>query len=169
MSLLSDWREFAYQNHDDRTADGKKFWQGYFDQEKAVYQEILADPDHPVSGTVAELADKYNMDLNYFTGYLDGINDSLKNPNPIEEMDENTVVNLDYDIEKLYYNMCAARADWLYNLPQWDNLLTEDRRHEIFLEQRKSNTVVKPPKVGRNDPCPCGSGKKYKKCCGRNA
>jgi len=24
------------------------------------------------------------------------------------------------------------------------------------------------PKVGRNDPCPCGSGKKYKKCCGRN-
>ena len=25
------------------------------------------------------------------------------------------------------------------------------------------------PKVGRNDPCPCGSGKKYKKCCGKNA
>ena len=23
------------------------------------------------------------------------------------------------------------------------------------------------PKVGRNDPCPCGSGKKYKQCCGR--
>lgn len=27
-------------------------------------------------------------------------------------------------------------------------------------------TYVAPPKVGRNDPCPCGSGKKYKKCCG---
>ncbi|MDD5309763.1 MAG: SEC-C metal-binding domain-containing protein [Deltaproteobacteria bacterium] len=25
------------------------------------------------------------------------------------------------------------------------------------------------PKVGRNDPCPCGSGKKYKKCCGAGA
>ena len=25
------------------------------------------------------------------------------------------------------------------------------------------------PKVGRNDPCPCGSGKKYKQCCGKNA
>jgi uncharacterized protein YecA (UPF0149 family) len=25
------------------------------------------------------------------------------------------------------------------------------------------------PKVGRNDPCPCGSGKKYKNCCGRMA
>jgi preprotein translocase subunit SecA len=26
--------------------------------------------------------------------------------------------------------------------------------------------VVRPDKIGRNDPCPCGSGKKYKKCCG---
>ena len=30
------------------------------------------------------------------------------------------------------------------------------------------NRTVKKVKVGRNDPCPCGSGKKYKKCCGRN-
>jgi preprotein translocase subunit SecA len=29
--------------------------------------------------------------------------------------------------------------------------------------------VEKPKKIGRNDPCPCGSGKKYKKCCGKNA
>lgn len=35
-------------------------------------------------------------------------------------------------------------------------------------EKTKPKTVVKGPKVGRNDPCPCGSGKKYKKCCGRN-
>jgi preprotein translocase subunit SecA len=31
----------------------------------------------------------------------------------------------------------------------------------------KRQPVRKPQKVGRNDPCPCGSGKKYKKCCGR--
>jgi SEC-C motif-containing protein len=30
----------------------------------------------------------------------------------------------------------------------------------------KSETVVRGPQPGRNDPCPCGSGKKYKKCCG---
>jgi preprotein translocase subunit SecA len=29
--------------------------------------------------------------------------------------------------------------------------------------------VIKGDKVGRNDPCPCGSGKKYKKCCGADA
>ena len=31
-----------------------------------------------------------------------------------------------------------------------------------------AKTPVRVTKVGRNDPCPCGSGKKYKKCCGRN-
>jgi preprotein translocase subunit SecA len=108
------------------------------------------------------------MELTYFVGFLDGINDSLKNPNPIEEMEADTVVSLDYDKEKLYYNMVAAKADWLYGLEQWDALLTPERRKELYKEQRSSTTVVKPPKIGRNDPCPCGSGKKYKKCCGRN-
>ncbi|MBD3334727.1 MAG: hypothetical protein GF355_04370, partial [Candidatus Eisenbacteria bacterium] len=33
--------------------------------------------------------------------------------------------------------------------------------------QRGKTVVRAQPKVGRNDPCPCGSGLKYKKCCGR--
>jgi preprotein translocase subunit SecA len=36
-------------------------------------------------------------------------------------------------------------------------------------ESSKPKTVVKGEKIGRNDPCPCGSGKKYKKCCGQNS
>ena len=38
---------------------------------------------------------------------------------------------------------------------------------EMLLNWPKPREVEK--KVGRNDPCPCGSGKKYKKCCGQNA
>ncbi len=34
-------------------------------------------------------------------------------------------------------------------------------------KQKKQQTVVKKEEPGRNDPCPCGSGKKYKRCCGR--
>jgi preprotein translocase subunit SecA len=34
-------------------------------------------------------------------------------------------------------------------------------------EQAKAKPVRTGPKVGRNDPCPCGSGKKYKQCCGK--
>ena len=33
--------------------------------------------------------------------------------------------------------------------------------------KREVNSMPKEKKVGRNDPCPCGSGKKYKKCCGK--
>ena len=102
-------------------------------------------------------------------GFLDGINESLKEANPIEEMTEDTVVNLGFDKEKLYKNMVDARADWLYDLPQWDRIFDKDTKKRLYLEQKKSGTVVKGPKVGRNDPCPCGSGKKYKKCCGKNA
>lgn len=166
MSLLTEWREYAY-GLDTNKKEGQLFWANYFNEEKAVYEQILADPDNVVTGTVEELAKKYNMKLSLMVGFLDGINDSLVNPNPIDDMDKDTVVNLGFDKELLYKNMVDAKAEWLYTLPQWDALLTEERRKELYREQKKSGTVVKEKKVGRNDPCPCGSGKKYKFCCGR--
>ncbi len=36
-----------------------------------------------------------------------------------------------------------------------------------FMSLPKCTPIVNEPKIGRNDPCPCGSGKKYKKCCGK--
>ena len=168
MALLQEWRDYAYK-FDDRTAEGQQFWLNYFNIEKGIYEKLLADKDTVVSGTVKELADKYETELQMFVGFLDGINDSLKEANPIEEMDENTQVSLDIDFEKLYYNMVGCHAEWLYNLKEWDDILTEERRKELYKESRNSTTVVKGKKIGRNDPCPCGSGKKYKKCCGKNA
>ena len=128
------------------------------------------DWGHPLSQEeVKELAEKYGQEVLTMVGFLDGINDSLKIPNPIETMDENTKVSLCFDKELLYKNMVDARADWLYELPQWDAIFTPEKRKELYLEQKKSGTVVKAKKIGRNDPCPCGSGKKYKYCCGKNA
>ena len=147
--------------------DIQRFWSKYFEIEKGIYEQLLSDPDTEVKGTVKELADKYGQEVMTMTGFLDGINDSLETPNPIEEMEEDTVVSLKFDKEKLYKNMVAAKADWLYELPQWEPIFTEEKRRELYLEQKKSGTIVKGPKIGRNDPCPCGSGKKYKKCCGR--
>ncbi|MBQ6875556.1 MAG: SEC-C domain-containing protein [Lachnospiraceae bacterium] len=166
MTLLERWREFAYNNEmDEQQADA--FWGNYFNQEMEIYKQLLADPDTKVTGTVKELAEKYGVELSMMVGFLDGINDSLVEANPIETMEEDTVVNLVYDKEKLYYNMVGARAQWLYELPEWNALLSEERRKELYKEQKSSTTIVKPKKVGRNDPCPCGSGKKYKKCCGK--
>ena len=100
-------------------------------------------------------------------GFLDGINESLKEPNPIETMTEDTEVSLAFDKATLYKNMVDAKADWLYKLPEWNAIFTEEEQKALYLEQRKSGTIIKPKKIGRNEPCPCGSGKKYKFCCGR--
>lgn len=168
MSLLSEWRESAY-SIDFNSKEGQAFWGKYFEVEKGIYEKLLSDPSFVESGTVAELAAKYDTTVQIMVGFLDGINESLITPNPIEEMTEETTVTLNYDKEKLYYNMVGANADWLYELPQWEPILTEERRKELYLEQKKSGTVRKDKKIRPNAPCPCGSGKKYKKCCGRNA
>ena len=166
MALLQEWRDMAYSQQADR-AQLQKFWTEYFLIEKGIYEKLLSNPNEVVKGTVKELAEKFDVELMSMVGFLDGINDSLKIQNPIEEMDENTEVNLGYDLETLYKNMADAKADWLYELPQWNSIFSEEKRKELYLEQKKSGTVVKGPKIGRNDPCPCGSGKKYKHCCGR--
>lgn len=166
MSLLEQWRESAYSKEMDKAAL-QKFWGTYFQIEKEIYEKLLENPDEEVKGTVKELAEKYEIEVFTMTGFLDGINDSLKEPNPIEEMEEDTVVSLAFDKEKLYKNMVDAKADWLYELPQWDKIFTAERKKELYREQKQSGTIRKEKKIGRNDPCPCGSGKKYKKCCGR--
>ena len=105
------------------------------------------------------------MDTVTFTGFLDGINSSLTEELDLENLTEESNIKLSIDFEKLYYNMLAAKADWLYNLSQWDDILTVQRRKEIKKDYNRSRIVVNDKKIGRNEPCPCGSGKKYKKCC----
>ena len=165
-TLLEQWKDIAY----DETADRgrlQNFWGSYFQIEKEIYEKLLSNPDEEVRGTVKELAERYGQDVMTMVGFLDGIDESLVVPNPIDTMDEDTVVNLVFDKEKLYKNMVAARADWLYELPQWKEIFSESELKKLYKEQKESTTIRKGKKIGRNDPCPCGSGKKYKKCCGK--
>ena len=164
--LLDQWRKIAYNEQADRT-ELQNFWANYFNIEKDIYEQLLSDPDTEVRGTVKELAEKYGQDVMTMVGFLDGINESLKEENPIEDLSEDAQVNLVFDKALLYKNMVAAKADWLYELPQWKEIFSEEELKALYKEQRDSGTVRKPKKIGRNDPCPCGSGKKYKKCCGR--
>ena len=166
MALLQEWHKIAY-NEKAGQAEIQRFWQRYFLLEKGVYEQLLTNPDEVVEGTVKELAEKYNLTTLEMAGFLDGINDSLVTPNPIDEMEEDTKVSLAFDKEKLYKNMVDAKADWLYELPMRNDIFDEETKRKLFLEQKKSGTVIVGKKVGRNDPCPCGSGKKYKQCCGR--
>ena len=136
MNLMEQWRSVAYNE-----ATGKEklqqLWAAYFQEEKEIYAQLLKNPDEVVKGTVKELADKFKVSLMTMTGFLDGINDSLVEQNPIDDLEE------------------------------WNDIFDEETRKELYKEQKSSTTIVKEQKVYPNDPCPCGSGKKYKKCCGR--
>ena len=167
MALLQQWRDKAYDEKANK-GDLKRLWTAYFQQEKEIYAQLLKNPDETVEGTVKELAEKYQVDITTMTGFLDGINDSLREANPIEEMEEDTKVNLGFDKELLYKNMVAAGADWLYGLEEWNDIFDAEKQKALYKEQKSSTTIVKGEKIYPNDPCPCGSGKKYKKCCGRN-
>ena len=156
MALLEQWKAVAYNEETGRDRL-QKLWTAYFQEEKEIYAQLLKNPDEVVKGTVKELADRFQVSLMTMTGFLDGINDSLKEKNPIDEMEEDTVVNK---------NMVAAEADWLYNLEEWKDIFDDDTRKALYKEQKSSTTIVKEEKIYPNDPCPCGSGKKYKKCCG---
>ena len=166
MALLKEWQKVAYDETKDR-GTLQRFWANYFNLEKGVYEKLLEEPDVEVKGTVKELAEKYGLSVMEMTGFLDGINDSLVEQNPIDDLEEDTQVNLGFDKALLYKNMVAAEADWLYNLEEWNDNFDEETRKELYKEQKSSTTIVKEQKVYPNDPCPCGSGKKYKKCCGR--
>ncbi|WP_026528102.1 SEC-C metal-binding domain-containing protein [Butyrivibrio sp. VCD2006] len=166
MALLQQWRDMAYSEKADK-AQLQKLWTDYFQKEKDIYAILLKNPDEVVKGTVKELAEKYSVDIMTMTGFLDGINDSLKEENPIEEMEEDTEVQLGFDKELLYKNMVAAGADWLYGLEEWNEIFSEEKQKELYKEQKASQTVRKENKIYPNDPCPCGSGKKYKKCHGK--
>lgn len=109
------------------------------------------------------------MTAEMIVAFIDGLNASLEEPFDMETLAEDTKVCINIDFEKLYKLMIEYKAEHLSNLPQWDSIYDAETRKHFALEQKKSKTIVKGEKIGRNDPCPCGSGKKYKKCCGRNA
>ena len=164
MSLYQQWQSKMEENQ--RTGTYGEFFQAYLKEETEAYKEILEKEQKNLTGTVKELADHYHMDTVTFTGFLDGINTSLTQEVNLENLKEVSAIDITIDYEKLYYNMLKVKADWLYNLPQWNKLMTDEKKKEIKQKLHEDSHITV-EKIGRNDPCPCGSGKKYKKCCGK--
>ena len=165
MSLLTQWRDLS-ENLETQEAE-IKFWEEYLKVEASIYNEILNNKVEVVEGKVSDLANTYNTSVEYFMGFIDGISESLKEDIVLEEIEADSEISLKIDFEKLYFNMLSVEAEWLYTLPGWEGILSAEERKEIEKSYKKTKTVVKEKTVGRNVPCPCGSGKKYKKCCGK--
>ena len=163
MSLYKQWQKECEKERSPQ--EQNMYWGAYFEVEKEAYRTILISQNPKVEGTVAELADKFEMTKTQVAGFIDGINTSLETEIDLDSLKADTQVTLNIVWEELFKNMLKAKAEWLYNLKEWEPILDEDKRLEFKREYRLSQMAVS-QKVGRNDPCPCGSGKKYKKCCG---
>lgn len=166
-SLYKKWSKKAYEFENQGEYD--KFWEEYLPKETNFYKYLLKNKEEIVSGNIVELGQLFGEEPLTVVGFIDGINTSLKEDCQIdvEKIDEKTPIKLDIDMEKLYFNMHAAKAQWLYELEEWDEILSKEKREEIAKEYKKSKIYINDNKTGRNEPCPCGSGKKYKKCCGK--
>lgn len=165
-TLFEQWQDLI-ENQTQETFN--EFWEEYSGAETKIYSDILDHPDEKMTGKLGELAAKYEVRPVIFMGFLDGINESIETKQKLEGFDEESEIELKIVPETLFYNMLKADADYLYGLEQWMDILGEDKIREIVKEYKASKTVRRAaPKIGRNDPCPCGSGKKYKHCCGRN-
>ena len=165
MNDYASWQQISEGGEDPRD---RQILEHYLQLETAGYNQILSNYPHIYSGTVASVADElgFGQQPVIFMGFLEGMNTSLKQPLELEKLEPESEISLDLDFEKLFRKMNEVDADWLYKLDSWELVLPLEKRQAITRDWRESK-IVRREKVGRNDPCPCGSGKKYKKCCGK--
>ena len=77
------------------------------------------------------------------------------------EMFNEMIYNIKIDTIKYLYHVQLQKA------PERERVVQNTVTNIDSSEGMKKEPIKKQKKVGRNDPCPCGSGKKYKNCCGR--
>lgn len=165
MKLFTKWTKTLNNQTEDTF---QAFWEEYASTEEKIYKDILTDTTQIPSGSVKEFAEKYETTTLLVIGFLDGIQTSISETLNLKDFTEESTFTLTIDFEKLFFNMLAAQADYLFSLPEWDAVLGKEKMEEVAKAYKKSKTVIKEKVPGRNEPCPCGSGKKYKKCCGMN-
>ena len=63
MALLQEWRDYAYAEDMQNSKKGEELWKNYFELERGIYEQLLANPEEVVEGTVEGLAEKYEVPL----------------------------------------------------------------------------------------------------------
>lgn len=165
MSLYTEWDENLKSI--ETQEEYQKFFKDYMGKEAECYKKILESKNPVIEGKIEDLAEKSNMTNVQFVGFLDGANASFREALDLDALTEASEIKAELDFEKLLWNMHEAKAEWLYGMDEWSNIFDEEKRKQIKKDFNRSKMVVAGKKIGRNDPCPCGSGKKYKKCCGK--
>ena len=164
MSLINTWISTSY---DAQGNSNSSFWKSYMPREQKVYEDILENKIDSISSNVKDFGEKYNLEDYEVIGFLDGISGGLVDEIDVEELETDSNFEIEIDFIKLYKKMVEYKAKHLYTLEQWNSIIDEEEQRELYDAQKSSGTIVKEERVGRNEPCPCGSGRKYKHCCGK--
>ena len=77
MTLFEQWKDLIENQTEETFRD---FWEEYSGAETKIYSDILDKPEEKMTGTLGELAAKYEVRPVIFMGFLDGIQTSLNNP-----------------------------------------------------------------------------------------
>ena len=89
MTLFEEWRDLIENQTEDTFPE---FWTEYSEAETKIYSDILDRPEEKMTGTLGELAEKYQVRPVIFMGFLDGVDSSLKKSNDFENIVENSPV-----------------------------------------------------------------------------
>ena len=92
---------------------------------------------------------------------LEGIEQDIATPKPWRRDRQHLITDAIAEME--WWAAFDPKEEWPRKLPEPEASPTLPAPARYVAPQ----PVVREPKIGRNDPCPCGSGKKYKKCCGK--
>lgn len=142
MALLAVWGEVPRE-----TVEERFLWlarEGLEQEESQVWNELAAaTADIEALGVFPALRHAYEE------GWIDP---GFMSPSELDEVE------------------AGPRGKWIEHEREWHPPISDVARETSWWRCFKSNTEksgsVRRPKIGRNDPCSCGSGKKYKKCCG---
>lgn len=163
MTLYEQWTKKAY---DQNGVALSLHWEEYTPFEEAIYTHILLNKITNIKTTITKFATTHNIPTTYVVGFIDGINECLTTTINVQNLTEESELNLNFTFETLFKKMVEYKADNLYSLDAWNNIFDQATRKKLYEEQKNSTTFVRDGlKIGRNDPCACGSNKKYKFCC----
>lgn len=175
QSAFSSWESFAY--HEDRQISAlteaylsacyeRKYWETdfLFDSEEKDKVEMLA---LTYEWYMCQYASKYPEKIEYIRSnypytYADNVSF-------LEKVEKNGEEMAKERLEKLYEYTGKKNSieEFEVSMYQAYKSACGDEKEPVYVYDGMDTYKRLQPKIGRNDPCPCGSGKKYKKCCGK--
>ena len=88
MSLYDKWTEMVVEYV--KTKGERAFWQEYGKIETAIYKDLLSNHKEVKKTSIADLSKEYDSTVEFIMGFVDGINESLKNSYDLEQIEETT-------------------------------------------------------------------------------